>query len=35
MHAILWGVLGLAFGALAERKLGAAPRLSARASVFH
>jgi hypothetical protein len=35
MHAILWGVLGLAFGALAERKLSAAPRLSARASVFH
>ena len=35
MHVILWGVLGLAFGALAERKLGVAAKLHARASAFH
>jgi len=35
MHVILWGVLGLAFGILAERKLGAAPKPRARAPAFH
>ncbi|CAN7450841.1 CbtA family protein [Rhizobium sp. LjRoot258] len=35
MHVILWGVLGLAFGALAERKLGVAASPRERAPAFH
>ncbi|MDQ0564285.1 hypothetical protein QO004_006103 [Rhizobium mesoamericanum] len=35
MHVILWGVLGLVFGALAERKVGVAAKLRGRAPAFH
>jgi hypothetical protein len=35
MHVILWAVLGLLFGALAERKLGIKTRLRAHAPAFH
>ncbi|MBB3541492.1 MULTISPECIES: CbtA family protein [unclassified Rhizobium] len=35
MHLILWSVLGVAFGALAERKLGAVAKLRAHAPAFH
>ncbi|CCM75323.1 CbtA family protein [Rhizobium mesoamericanum] len=35
MHVILWGALGLIFGALAERKVGVAAKLRGRVPAFH
>jgi hypothetical protein len=35
MHVILWAVLGLVFGALAERRLGAGASARTHAPVFH